>query len=189
METFLIKIKERLKVNFDLKDAKIYTEENRVDIYIKKELTSSVLHYLKDQMGFKHLMHASVVDWLEENELEMIFMLWAPKEKIKLFVKTRLDRDNAVMDNMDMIWPQLNTYEREFREMYGIEFKGLKAPEEFILEDWDGPPPMRRDFDTEAYAKDVFTERKGREDAQDVRETISKRSGEEIPDFAKKYSR
>jgi len=48
---------------------------------------------------------------------------------------------------------------------------------------------MRRDFDTEAYANETFFHRPGREDAQDVRETITKRSGEEIPDFAKKYSR
>jgi len=189
MKEILIKIKERLKVNFDLKDAKVIPDEKRVDIFIKKELTSPVLFYLKEQMGFKHLMHASVVDWIEEGELEMIFMLWAPKEKVKVFVKTRMDRNNAVMENLDMIWPQLNTYEREFKEMYGIEFNGLVAPKEFILEDWDGPPPMRRDFDTEAYAKEVYSERKGREDAQDVRETIAKRSGEEIPDFAKKYSR
>ena len=48
---------------------------------------------------------------------------------------------------------------------------------------------MRRDFDTAAYAKDAFFERPSREDALDVREEIIKRSREEIPDFAKKYSR
>ena len=73
--------------------------------------------------------------------------------------------------------------------MYGVQFQGLEAPQDFILEDWDGPPPMRRDFDTEAYADETFFHRPGREDAQDVRETITERSGEEIPDFAKKYSR
>ena len=189
MELLLEKIKDKVSVNFDLKDSKVDTKQKKIDFYIKKEMTSSILFYLKEQMGFKHLMHVTVVDWVEEGEYEMIFLLWAPKEKISAFVRTRLDRDNAKMDNMDMIWPQLNTYEREFKEMYGIKFKGLKAPDEFILEDWDGPPPMRRDFDTAAYAKDVFTERTGREDAQDVRETIAKRSGEELPDFAKKYSR
>jgi len=189
MELLLEKIRDRIKVNFDLKDSKFNMNERRIDLYIDKKSISSILFYLKEQMGFKHLMHASVVDWLEEGELEVIFLLWAPKEKISVFVKTRLDRENAKMDNLDMIWPQLNTYEREFKEMYGIEFEGLEAPDEFILEDWDGPPPMRRDFDTAAFAKDVYSERTGREDAKDVRETIAKRSGEEIPDFAKKYSR
>lgn len=189
MENFLEKIKDRIVVNFDIEKSEIHSEINRVDITIKKEQVSSILRYLKEDMSFKHLMHASVVDWLEEGKFEVIFMLWAPKEKVKVFVRTLIDRDNPEMENLDMIWPQLNTYEREFKEMYGIEFTGLKAPKEFILEDWDGPPPMRRDFDTKAYAKDVFSERIGREDAQDVRETIAKRSGEEIPEFAKKHSR
>ncbi len=189
METFLGKIKDRISVNFDLEKSSIDIEKKRVDVQIRKEQIPSILRYIKENMNFRHLMHASVVDWLEEGKFEVIFMLWAPKEKIRVFVRTKLDRENPVMENLDMIWPQLNTYEREFKEMYGIEFTGLVAPEEFILEDWDGPPPMRRDFDTEAYAKDVFSERIGREDAQDVRETIAKRSGEVIPDFAKKHSR
>jgi len=183
METFLEKIKDRISVNFDLEVSSIDIDKKRVDVQIKKEQIPSILRYLKENMDFRHLMHA------REGKFEVIFMLWAPKEKIRVFVRTKIDRDNPVMENLDMIWPQLNTYEREFKEMYGIEFTGLVAPEEFILEDWDGPPPMRRDFDTEAYAKDVFSERIGREDAQDVRETIAKRSGEVIPDFAKKHSR
>lgn len=162
---------------------------NRLDISIHKNSISPILFYLKDVMGFKHLSDANCVDWLEEGELELVFILWSPTEKIKVFVRTRLDRDNPELETLDMIWPQLHTYEREFREMFGVQFPGLEAPDEFILEDWQGPPPYRRDFDTAAFAHDNFFERPGREDAQDVRETIAKRSGEEIPDFAKKYSR
>ena len=57
------------------------------------------------------------------------------------------------------------------------------------MEDWDDIPPMRKEFDTLEYVNDSFWEREGREDAKDVRETIAERSGEDIPDFAKKYSR
>ena len=47
----------------------------------------------------------------------------------------------------------------------------------------------RLNLNTEAYADDTFFHRPGREDALDVREEIIKRSREEIPDYAKKYSR
>jgi len=40
------------------------------------------------------------------------------------------------MDNVNMIWRLANTYERE---MYGIEFTVLEAPEELLPEDWEGP--------------------------------------------------
>jgi len=162
---------------------------NRLDITVKKEAVPSILLYLKDSMGFRHLSHIAYVDWIEQGEFELVFILWSPKDKVKLFVHTRIDRENPVMENIDMIWRQANTYEREIKEMLGIKFTGLVAPDEFILEDWDDIPPFRRDFDTLEYVNRTFWHRPGREDAQDVRSTITERSGEEIPDFAKKYSR
>lgn len=162
---------------------------NKLDFSIRKEAIPSILLYLKEEMGFIHLSHIACVDWLEEGEFEVIFILWSPEEKVKIFVRTRVNRENPVMENIDMIWRQANTYEREMKEMYGIEFTGLVAPDEFILEDWEGIPPMRRDFDTGAYVEDTYFERPGREDARDVREDIAKRTGEDLPDFVKKYSR
>ncbi|HHJ09863.1 MAG TPA: hypothetical protein ENK25_03115 [Bacteroidetes bacterium] len=44
--------------------------------------------------------------------------------------------ENPLMDNVNMIWRLANTYERE---MYGIEFTVLEAPEELLPEDWEGP--------------------------------------------------
>lgn len=180
---------QRITTNFADAAAGSEYSYNRVDVHVKKETIPSILFYLKEEMGYVHLSHISCVDWLEEGEFELVFIVWSPVDKLKVFVKTRLDRENPVMENIDMIWRQANTYEREFREMFGIQFTGLVAPDEFILEDWQGPPPFRRDFDTAEYAKKTFWTRPGREDAQDVRETISERDGEEIPDFAKKYSR
>ncbi len=179
----------RIKANFADAAEKNDFKENRLDFAVKKETIPAILFYLKDEMGFIHLSDVNCVDWLEEGELEVVFIVWSPVDKIKVFVRTRLDRDNAVMDNLDMIWRQMNTYERELREMFGVQFTGLEAPEDFLLEDWQGPPPFRRDFDSAAYAEKTFWHRPGREDAQDVREFIANRDGEEIPDFAKKYSR
>jgi NADH-quinone oxidoreductase subunit C len=189
----MIELKEQIikRITSTFADAQVQTssDENRPDFKVNKETIPSILFYLKDEMGFVHLSHISCVDWLEEGELEVIFMVWSPTDKIMVFVRTRIDRDHAVMENIDMIWRQANTYERELREMFGIQFTGLVAPDEFILEDWQGPPPFRRDFDTAAYARETFADRPGREDAHDVRETIANRDGEEIPDFVKKYSR
>ncbi len=188
MEEIKSKIIERIKANFSDAKNKSYPGD-RIDFSVNKETIPSILFYLKDEMGFKHLSHITCVDWLEENEFEVIFIIWSPLEKLKVFVRTRLDRDNPVMDNIDVIWRQAHTYEREMREMFGIQFNGLEAPQDFLLEDWEGMPPMRRDFDTEGYAAETFFERPGREDAKDVREILTERSGEIVPDFAKKYSR
>jgi len=182
-------IKE-LQANFleDIIDA-IVQRKKRVIFKVKNNKIESILLFLKEKMGFLHLSHISCVDWIEENRFELIYILWHPQEKINVFVKIDVDRLKPVAPNIDYIWEHANTYERELREMYGIEFKGLVGRQELILEDWDGMPPMRRDFDTLQYVMENYTFRSGREDAQDVRETIANRTGEEIPEFAKKYSR
>lgn len=190
MEEKKVQILERLQKVFpEISETKSDFPYNRVDLRIEKNKIPAILFYLKEEMGYEHLVHITCIDWIEDEKFELIFIVWSPEDKIKVFVRTFLDRNNPVMDNIDMIWRQANTYERELREMFGIQFEGLVAPKEFILEDWDDIPPMRRDFDTEAYAKKRFFERPGREDARDVRQTIAERTGEEIPDFAKKYSR
>lgn len=163
--------------------------DRRVEVFANKELVSSILLYSKQQLGYIHLAHITCIDWIEEGKFELIYIIWSPLEKIHLFVKTRINRTQPEMENIDGIWDQANTYEREMREMFGIEFPGLVGEHEFILEDWDQIPPMLKEFDTHKYAAETFFTRPGREDAQDVRDTISKRSGTDVPDFAKKYSR
>ncbi len=181
------KILKSLKDVFEIKGS--VKSDKRISIKADKKNVSSILLFLKNQKGFIHLNHISCVDWIEQNEFELVYIVWNPKTRLTVMVHTRIKRDEPVMENIDTIWDQANTYEREFREMFGIEFPGLIGAKEFILEDWDNIPPMRKDFNSQQYAIDTFSTRPGRENAQNVREAIQKRSGEEIPDFAKKYSR
>jgi NADH-quinone oxidoreductase subunit C len=171
-------------------DAEVaFMRKDEVSLTIDKEKVASVLLKAKNQLGYNYLSHLTCVDWMEQNEFELIYIIWSPTDKISLYVRTRIDREHPEMENTDMIWRQLNTYQREIREMFGVEFPGFVGDKDFILEDWEEMPPMRRDFDTLTYVDDTYFEREGREDARDVREAITKKSGEEIPDFAKKYSR
>jgi len=180
-------ILEQIKTAFHV-EGKV-SSERRTDVFVDKTQVSPILLLAKNQYGFKHLNHIACIDWLEDNLFELVYILYNHKTGITLSVHTKIDRENPEMENIDTIWDQANTYEREMREMYGIEFPGLVGEKEFILEDWDDMPPMRRDFDTLTYAANTYFHQAGREDAKDVRTTISTRSGEEIPDFAKKYSR
>jgi len=187
-----INIEEQLIANLQTAFANAEVKlqrEQQVTLSIGKDEVATVLLKAKNQLGYNYFTHLSCVDWIEDNQFELVYILWSPKDKINLFVRTRIDREQAEMENTDMIWRQINTYQREIREMYGVEFPGFVGDKEFILEDWDEEPPMKRSFDTLKYVKDTFFEREGREDAKDVREQIANKSGEEIPDFAKKYSR
>jgi len=181
-------VKEALKATFPDLTARV-KRIRRVEASVSKALTPSVLVHAKNVLGYKALSHMSCVDWIEDEHFEMVYTLWNHEKRVQLTIKTMIPRENATMANIDYIWRQANTYQREMREMFGIEFPGFEGAKEFILEDWDDIPPMRREFDTKEYANKTYFHRPGREDAKDVRETITKRTGEEVPDFAKKYSR
>ncbi len=181
------KFAKQIKETFHSAVVKVQ-RERRIIVELRSDLIPPFLSFAKEYLSFIHMAHYSCVDWLEENKFELVFMLWSYEEGVMLIVKTKIDREKPEFVTIKHLWPQAETYEREIHEMYGVDFKGNDRLGEFILEDWEDLPPMRRDFDTVKYAGEHYFTRPGREDAQDVRETIARHSGEEIPDFAKKYS-
>ena len=75
-----------------------------------------------------------------------------------------MPRDEASMESIHDIWPTAMTYQRELREMFGIDFPGSPGVnDDFILEGWNDIPPYRRDFDTLKYSEEKYTHRAGRE--------------------------
>jgi len=181
------KLTEQITKTFHSAKVKI-KREKRIAVKLRSDLIPPFLSYTKEYLEFKHLSHISCVDWIEDNELELVFILWNYDLQVQIIAKTRIQRENAQFVSLKKFWNQAETYEREIHEMYGVHFEGNDRLGEFILEDWEGPPPMLRDFDTRKYAHETYYQRPGREDAESVRETITKHSGEEVPDFAKDYT-
>jgi NADH-quinone oxidoreductase subunit C len=68
------------------------------------------------------------------------------------------------METIHDLWPTAATYQRELREMFGIQFPGSPGVnDDFILEGWTGMPPYRRDFDTKRFSEENYNHRPGRE--------------------------
>ena len=85
---------------------------------------------------------------------------------VDLGVRVRIAREDAGMHSIHDIWPTAATYQRELREMFGIDFPGSpRIEEDFILEGWDEMPPYRRDFDTREFSDRFYGHRPGRETA------------------------
>jgi len=189
MENLIVEneIKKAISNTFRTAVVKIKREQ-RITVLLRTDLVPPFLSYAKDYLGFNHLTHYSCVDWIEEGNFELAFLVWNYRKKILLIAKTKIKREKPEFVTISHIWPQAETYEREIHEMYGIKFAGNNRLGEFILEDWEGIPPMRKDFDTVKFARENFNFRAGREDAGNVRTTIASRSGEEMPDFAKQFT-
>jgi NADH-quinone oxidoreductase subunit C len=133
-------------------------------VTIGRELLPSLLRHLRDREGFSHLVLMTAVDWLEEGQFQLSYLLCNRSLGMDLGVRIFIDRDEARMESIHQLWPTAATYQRELWEMFGIDFPdspGLHEP--FILEGWQDIPPYRRDFDTLKFAREHYSERPGRE--------------------------
>ena len=156
-------IKEQLESTFK---ALLLTvpEDTRIVVNVKEGQVLAVLRFLKDR-GFDHLALVSCVDWIEENEFELVYIMvpymqsneeYTNGEKLHLIVKTRISRVKPQLETVTGIFPNAEPYEREIHELYGITFEGHKRLIPLLLEREYEIPPFRKDFDTRKYVEEVF---------------------------------
>ncbi|MEA2078158.1 MAG: NADH-quinone oxidoreductase subunit C [Candidatus Marinimicrobia bacterium] len=153
---------KRLKQKFNISDP-MYQRDNEVFITVKKEDAVSFITHMNKVEGFTHLVLLTAVDWLEDGKFQLTYLLNNNMEKMDVGVQVFLDREQAEMESIHHLWKQAPTYQRELKEMFGIDFPGSpRIDEPFILEGWQEIPPYRRDFDTKAYTEETYFPRPGR---------------------------
>ena len=133
-------------------------------VTVQREQLRPLLLHLRDLEGFTHLVLLTAVDWMEDDIFQLTYLLSDRTGGRDIGVRLMLPRDAASMDSIHELWPTAATYQRELREMFGIDFPDSpRVNEEFILEGWHDIPPYRRDFDTLEFARETYPERPGRE--------------------------
>jgi len=156
-------LKKQLESAF--KNTQIHVPENdRLIINVEKDRVISILKFLKEK-GYEHLALVSCVDWIEEKEFEVVYILsaylqneseYTEREKINIIVKTRIPRDAPRFVTVIPIFQNSEPYEREIHELFGIHFEGHPRQTPLFLERDYKIPPFRKDFDTRQYVKEVF---------------------------------
>lgn len=143
-----------IKYNFE----PIKIEEKRkqnISAEFKAESVIQVLSYLKSH-SYKHLSTISCVDWIDDNQFELVYHIYSYEDFINISIKTRIDREKAAFVTLKEVWPVAEFYERDIHDFFGVEFKGNDNLEELILENWNDIPPMRKDFDTRKFVNDKY---------------------------------
>jgi len=153
---------ERLKKQFKISEV-VFQRDNEIFLTVEKMDAVSMITQLRDLEGFTHLVLLTAVDWLEEGYFQLTYLLNNYEKKTDLGVRVKIDRDEAEMTSIHHLWKTAATYQRELKEMFGIDFPGSpRVDESFILEGWDNIPPYRRDFDTKKYSEETYFPRPGR---------------------------
>lgn len=141
-----------IKLEFPKSILNILSKDKRILIAVKREEIHEVLAHLKD-IDFDHLSDVTCVDYITEEEFEIIYHLWSHVKKLRCTVKTRIPRENPVIKSVIDLWGGAQIHERENHEMFGIGFEGNPNVLPLFLEDWEEIPPFRKDFDTRGYVK------------------------------------
>jgi len=119
----------------------------RVSVSVKSDRIYDVGLFLRDELGFDHIASVSSVDYIAMKEFEVIYYVWSIDKKVLVGLRTKIPRDNPVLKSLIDVWEGTLYHEREAWEMFGINFEGHPNLSLLLLpEDWDGPPPLRKDF-------------------------------------------
>ncbi len=147
-------IKQDIEKRYDGSRVSVQRRQ-RIIVNLPKDSLFSLVAYMKEA-GFRHLSFITCVDWIEEREFELVYHLVSYQDGIHVMVKTRIDRAEPTYLSLIPLFENARTYEREIHEMFGVRFVGNDRLIPFLLTNWHEIPPMRKDFDTEAYAERMF---------------------------------
>jgi NADH-quinone oxidoreductase subunit C len=140
-------------------------------ITVPAERAVETVTWMRDHGEFTNLVVISCIDRIEDGLFELVYLLNDPVSLVDIGICVEIPRDEAVMESMHNLWAGVRVWQRELREMFGIDFPGSPDVEEpMILEGWEEMPPMRRDFDTKEYSERTFYPREGRSTADPAAE-------------------
>jgi len=129
----------------------------RIEGKVKAEEFHSFAAAMKSRVGFEHLSAISCVDWIAEAQFELVYHFWSYRDNCMVSARTRIPREPGVMATITDLWLPASFFERDIHEFYGVVFQGNTDLERYILTDWKGPPPMRKDFSSRDFAHEHFT--------------------------------
>lgn len=127
-----------------------------LDARVSAETAAAALAALKGE-GFAHLSNLTCVDWIADERFDVTYNLWSYTKKVHITVKAAVSRTEPAIASVGDLWPQAPFYEREIHEMFGVDFIGNDDLRPMFLHNWKEIPPLRKDFDSEAYAKKAYT--------------------------------
>ncbi len=159
----------------------------RLQLHVAADALPTLLEFLRGQAAYIHLSAISCVDWPADQQFELVYHLWSYESRTLVSAHTRIAREPGVYVSVYDLYKPAAFFERDIHEMFGVRFEGCPDQSRFILTEWEGPPPMRKEFDSEAWVNDHF-------DWQDynppwLQELAAQGGGVAIPPDEQRFSR
>ena len=140
------KIADAITNKFDfLKDNCQIIRERRITIQLSSEKVMEVFDFLKNTLGFDQLCTITGLDCYDF--FQAIYHI-ANSDGIIINVKLNIPKEKPVINTVSSIYNGSLFYERELKDLFGIEVEGLPAGRRYPLPDgWpEGQYPLRKDW-------------------------------------------
>jgi len=115
-----------------------------LDVTVPAAGVVSAAAYL-DGAGFA-LDTITGVDWIAQNEMEVVYDFFRLDSPLRVVVRTRVPRDNPEVPTLSGIYPGANWHERETHDFFGIRFAGHPNLTPLLLPEDADYHPLRKDF-------------------------------------------
>ena len=86
------------------------------------------------------------VDWIDEQQLEVVYDFNHFEELCRVVVRSRLERNNPEVPTISHIYQGANWHERETHDFFGIKFTGHPNLEPLLLPEDADFHPLLKDF-------------------------------------------
>ncbi|MEX2043957.1 MAG: NADH-quinone oxidoreductase subunit C [Opitutus sp.] len=100
---------------------------------------------LLDRAGFA-IDAVTGVDWLAQDQMEVVYDFFHPIESLRVVVRTRVPRANSEVPTISAVFPGANWHERETHDFFGIRFTGHPNLAPFLLPEDATFHPLRKDY-------------------------------------------
>ena len=108
-----------------------------------------LMQMLRDdpQFAFDMLLSHTAIDWLEQGEFELVYLLYSTELGHHLMVSCRIPREQPVIHTVSALWAIAEWQEREAFDLFGILYDNHPDLRRLFLEDdWEGFP-LRKDYE------------------------------------------
>jgi NADH-quinone oxidoreductase subunit C len=100
---------------------------------------------IMDRAGFG-LDAVTGVDWIAQNEMEVVYDFFHPDVNFRAVVRTRVPRATPELPTISPVFPGANWHERETHDFFGIVFLGHPKLTPFLLPEDATYHPLRKDY-------------------------------------------
>jgi NADH-quinone oxidoreductase subunit C/D len=121
---------------------------------VKPEKLLELASALKSDYGYDFLSSVTGVDYLPENQMEVVYHIYKSTGGPGLVIKVQVSRDDPVVPSLVSIYPGANFQEREAWDLLGIRFDGHPNLKRILM--WEGfyGHPLRKDWEEPYFEED-----------------------------------